>query len=104
MSRCILDIVPKDKDKLLTVKFELEKLAEFYAASDMHRARTVSEFVHQYANKVIEGSRQKDPVRFAELVEEKKREIIARAEQKAKERRGLHGPSAKSRTRKGKAA
>lgn len=104
-SSYILDAVPREKTKLLTVRFDEVMYAGLAVAADVHEARSVSEHVHNFAVATIrEAKKQMTEVEFHELVQAKLKEIEAKGKQKAKERRGLKGPAAKGKGKKNKAA
>ncbi len=88
--RCILDIVAKQKKKLLTVKFELRTLAEFAVVAELNRARTVSEFVHRFAVRTIEEAKTKQQVseeEFERRTLEKQALIMERSVLKSAQRK-----------------
>ena len=78
----------KEKPKLLTVKFDLDTLAEFAAAVEIFRARSVSEYIHRFVIRSIEEAKQKVSLaEFTGIVEQKKQEILDRSELKSRERK-----------------
>jgi hypothetical protein len=75
-----LCLVAKDA-KLLTVKFSAQMLAEFAAAAEINRARSVSEAVHQYVVATILETKSHTPAKqWDALVKEKMRIIQMRSE------------------------
>jgi hypothetical protein len=82
--------VATDKSKTLTLKLDLDTLAEFAVSAQIHRARSVSSFVHEYVVRRINEARQMvSPDEFERRVEEQKEAISARSKAKQRERRNL---------------
>lgn len=75
-----------DKSKTLTLKLDLNTLAEFAVASQIKRARSVSSFLHEYVVKQINEARQLVPAEeFERRVEDQKVSILARSSTKQRE-------------------
>ena len=87
--RCLfLNGMNKEKPKLLTVKFDIDTLAEFGAAVEVLRAGSVSEYVHRFVMRSIEEARSRvSPAEFAEIAGREKQEILERSEMRSKERK-----------------
>lgn len=88
MPRYRLLDMPKEKPKMLTVKFDLHTLAEFSATAELNRARSMSEYVHRFAVRQIEETKKRvDLKTFEEMYRRKLADMQERSAQKAKERK-----------------
>lgn len=75
----------KDDGKMLTVKFPLQTLAEFAAAAEISRARTVSELISVYVRQTINTVRSTTPAdEWNAVVKAKMDDILARSEARTK--------------------
>ena len=82
-----------DKTKALTLKVDLDTLAEYHAAAEILRARNVSSMLHHHVvSRINEAKAATSPQEFAKLVETQKKRILERSEMKAKERRKVGVP------------
>lgn len=69
-----------EKKQLLTLRLDLETLAEFNAAARVFRARSVSSFLHNYVVAQINEAKKKvTPDEFQEIVEEEKQITLERS-------------------------
>lgn len=76
-----------EKSKTLTLKLDLDTLAEFSVSAHIHRARSVSSFLHEYVVRQINEARRMIPAEeFDRRVAEQKAAIEARSAVKQKER------------------
>lgn len=87
-SRHMLDAMPKEKLKTLSVKMPLELLAEFHVAVDILRLRTSSDAVHNFARETVkEAKHQVSDKEFRARAEAEMRGILKRSKTKALERK-----------------
>jgi hypothetical protein len=75
--------VPNEQ-KTLTVKLDLDTLAEFAVAVRLLRGRSISSHVHQFViSQINEARRLVSPEQFRQLVEDQKEATSSRAESRA---------------------
>lgn len=86
MSRYILDRMEKKRDKMLTVRMDLDTLAAYSAAVDIFNGRDVSAFTHNFVVETINGARkQVGEEQFQSLVETRRQKMLENGAQKAQQ-------------------
>jgi hypothetical protein len=75
------------KQKLLTVRFSEEMIAEYNAAAEIHRARSGSEHLHRFVVSTIEEARNKVTHKeWESLVKQKLTDLRLRGKEKLQQR------------------